>query len=109
MKREWTIKPLCFGEFPVFEKSVFTYNRHAGEKIPAPILGWLLQSGGESILVDTGPSTPELAAGWHTPIREACEIVTASRQAESARRFLAYLAGPNGRQILESHGLTPPQ
>jgi glyoxylase-like metal-dependent hydrolase (beta-lactamase superfamily II) len=69
MTRQWTIKPLRFGEFPEFEKSVFTYLRNAGEKIRAPILGWLVQSGSDAILVDTGPSTPELADGWHTPIR----------------------------------------
>jgi N-acyl homoserine lactone hydrolase len=66
----WTIKPLCFGEFPVFEKSVFTYLRHFGEKVRAPIFGWLLQSGPEAILVDTGPSSPEMAQGWHTPIQQ---------------------------------------
>ena len=68
MAREWTIKPLCFGEFPVFEKSVFTYLRNAGEKIRAPILGWLVQSGRDAILVDTGPSSPAMADGWHTRI-----------------------------------------
>ena len=35
---QWTIRPLCFGEFPEFEKSAFTYLRNAGEKIRAPIL-----------------------------------------------------------------------
>jgi glyoxylase-like metal-dependent hydrolase (beta-lactamase superfamily II) len=68
MASQWTIKPLCFGEFPEFEKSVFTYLRNAGEKIRAPILGWLLQSAADAILVDTGPSSPELAEGWHTRI-----------------------------------------
>ena len=42
MADQWTIRPLCFGEFPVFEKSVFTCMRHAGEKIRVPILGWLI-------------------------------------------------------------------
>jgi N-acyl homoserine lactone hydrolase len=69
MARQWTIRTLCFGEFPEFEKSVFTYLRNAGEKIRAPILGWLVQSGTDAILVDTGPSSPELAEGWHTRIR----------------------------------------
>jgi N-acyl homoserine lactone hydrolase len=67
----WTIKPLCFGEFPVFEKSVFTYLRHFGEKVSAPILGWLLQNGPAAILVDTGPSSPEMAKGWHTAIQQS--------------------------------------
>jgi glyoxylase-like metal-dependent hydrolase (beta-lactamase superfamily II) len=73
MDKQWSIRPLCFGEFPEFEKSVFTYLRSAGEKIRVPILGWLLQSGRDAILVDTGPSSAELANGWHTPIRRAPE------------------------------------
>jgi glyoxylase-like metal-dependent hydrolase (beta-lactamase superfamily II) len=73
MANQWTIKPLCFGEFPEFEKSAFTYLRNAGEKIRVPILGWLLQSGASAILVDTGPSSPGLAEGWHTPIRRTVE------------------------------------
>ena len=83
MARQWTIKPLCFGEFPEFEKSVFTYLRNAGEKIRAPILGWLVQSGRDAILVDTGPSTPKLAERWHTRISRtpAQEPATAVRAA----------------------------
>jgi len=73
MDKQWTIRPLCFGEFPEFEKSVFTYLRGAGEKIRVPILGWLLQSGPDAILVDTGPSSPELASGWHTRILRSPE------------------------------------
>jgi N-acyl homoserine lactone hydrolase len=63
---QWTIRPLCFGEFCEFEKSFFTYLRNSGEKIRSPILGWLLQSGAETILVDTGQSSPELANRWHS-------------------------------------------
>jgi N-acyl homoserine lactone hydrolase len=71
MAGKWTLRPLCFGEFPVFEKSVLTYNRNAGEKFVAPITGWLLQSGAETILVDTGPSAPEVANKWHPRIRQS--------------------------------------
>ncbi len=39
MDKQWIIRPLCFGEFPEFEKSVVTYLRSAGEKIRVPILG----------------------------------------------------------------------
>jgi len=78
MTSPWTITPLCFGEFPVFEKSVFTYLRNAGEKIRVPILGWLVRSGAEAILVDTGPSSPESAEGWHTPIQRTAEQLPAS-------------------------------
>jgi N-acyl homoserine lactone hydrolase len=66
----WTIRPLCFGEFPAFDKAILTYNRSFGEKITAPITGWLLQSGDDAILVDTGPSAPEIARRWHPAIRQ---------------------------------------
>lgn len=73
MTEEWTLTPLCFGEFLAFEKSLFTYARNAGEKIPAPITGWLVRSSEKTILVDTGPSTPELANRWHHAIRRSDE------------------------------------
>lgn len=69
MARQWTIRPVCYGEYPEFEKSALTYNRNAGQKIRVPFLGWLLQSGDESILVDTGPGDLEWAAEWHAPMR----------------------------------------
>ena len=78
MTSQWTITPLSFGEFPVFEKSVFTYLRCAGEKIRAPILGWLVRAGADAILVDTGPSSPEAAEGWHTRIRRTAEEMPAA-------------------------------
>lgn len=69
----WKIRPLSFGEFPTLEKSKFTYDRDAGQKIVAPCLGWLLQSGENAILVDTGPSSPEEAVRWHPPIARSPE------------------------------------
>ena len=69
MSGHWTIRPLCFGEFEALEKSKFTYDRNAGEKIVAPCFAWLLQSSAETVLVDTGPSAPELANRWHPGIR----------------------------------------
>jgi glyoxylase-like metal-dependent hydrolase (beta-lactamase superfamily II) len=70
MVRHWTIRPLCFGEFPAFDKAILTYNRYFGERITAPITGWLLHCGDEAILVDTGPSAPEIARRWHPAIRQ---------------------------------------
>jgi N-acyl homoserine lactone hydrolase len=70
MAGQWTIRPLCFGEFPAFDKAILTYNRHFGEKITTPITGWLLQCGDEAILVDTGPPAPEIARRWHPAIRQ---------------------------------------
>ena len=69
MTRQWTLRPLCFGEFSAFENSVLTYNQGQGVKFVAPITGWLLHSGAETILVDTGPSVPEVANRWHSAIR----------------------------------------
>jgi len=73
----WRIRPLCFGEFSALEKSKFTYDRNPGEKIIAPCLGWLLQSGADVVLVDTGPSAPEIANRWHPGIRRTAEQVPA--------------------------------
>jgi glyoxylase-like metal-dependent hydrolase (beta-lactamase superfamily II) len=71
MERCWTIRPLCYGEFPDFSRAVLTYNCHFGETVTSPILGWLLQAGEDAILVDTGPSTPEAARPFHPAIRQA--------------------------------------
>jgi N-acyl homoserine lactone hydrolase len=65
----WTIRPLCVGEFAALEKSKFTYDRNAGEKVVAPCFSWLLQSEAETILVDTGPSAPDQANRWHPGTR----------------------------------------
>jgi N-acyl homoserine lactone hydrolase len=78
MAAHWTIRPLCFGEFEALEKSKFTYDRNAGQKIVAPCLGWLLQSGANTVLVDTGPSGPELANRWHPGIRRTPEQAPAT-------------------------------
>ena len=43
---------------------------------------------------------------WHAPIRYPAAVVSASRNGESARRFLAYLAGEAAQQILSRHGFT---
>jgi molybdate transport system substrate-binding protein len=50
-----------------------------------------------------------IPAVWHSPIRQAGGVVKASRNAEAARRFLAYLTGPEGGKILRSYGLMPPE
>lgn len=73
MTNLWTIRPLFFGEFPEYEKSWCTYMRNAGEKIRVPAVGWLLQSGGENILVDTGPPPPAIANQFHTHMEQTVE------------------------------------
>lgn len=66
MGRKWTIRPLCFGEFPAYDKSRLLYLQDQREEIPLPVLGWLLESGSDTVLVDTGPSPPNVANLWHT-------------------------------------------
>ncbi len=75
MSKLWTIRPLCYGEFPSLEKSAFTYGANQGVKISAPALGWLLQSDDEAILVDTGPEDPETAHPCHSKHQRSPEQV----------------------------------
>jgi len=49
-----------------------------------------------------------LPASLHAPIRQAGGIVAASGHPAEARRFLAFLTSPEGRKLLEAHGLFPP-
>jgi molybdate transport system substrate-binding protein len=47
-----------------------------------------------------------LPAEWHDPIRQAGGVVKTSQQQAAARQFLKFLAGPEGRKILEGGGLS---
>ncbi len=49
-----------------------------------------------------------LPAGWHEPVRQVGGAVAGRPNAEAARRFLRFLAGPEGRKILEKSGFAPP-
>jgi molybdate transport system substrate-binding protein len=49
-----------------------------------------------------------LPDAWHAPIRQACGMAQATRNPETARKFLRFLTSPEGRRILESRGLFPP-
>lgn len=49
-----------------------------------------------------------LSDSAHKPIRQAGGIVSGRPEQAAARRFLAFLAGPEGRKILIDHGLTVP-
>jgi molybdate transport system substrate-binding protein len=48
-----------------------------------------------------------LPESLHSPIRQSCGIVAASRHRAEARRFLDFLSGQQGRKILEANGLFP--
>lgn len=73
MTQSWTIRPVCFGEIPSYEKSWLTYMQNPGDKIRVPLMGWLLESGAEIIMVDTGPSPPQVANQWHTYLEQTAE------------------------------------
>jgi molybdate transport system substrate-binding protein len=49
-----------------------------------------------------------LPAEWHAPIRQAGAVLKSSRQPAAARRFLRFLASPEGKKILSAGGLFPP-
>jgi len=49
----WTIAPLALGK-GVRDRSLFTYLKDPGVKIEAGVLAWLVMSGKEKIIVDTG-------------------------------------------------------
>jgi N-acyl homoserine lactone hydrolase len=55
----WTIEPLAFGEFPLSDKSSFTYLRNGGQQISLVAISFLLRCGDKKILVDTGPAANE--------------------------------------------------
>ena len=75
MTKRWTIRPLCYGEFPSLDKSAFTFGCNQGVKISIPAVGWLLQSGDDAILVDTGPGDPETAHSSHNKYLRSAEQV----------------------------------
>lgn len=57
----YTIKPVFLGNFDNFEKSVFTYKKDAGVGMTTLLASFLIEGGGRTILVDTGPPHPEAA------------------------------------------------
>jgi molybdate transport system substrate-binding protein len=55
--------------------------------------------GGNSLLVD---------AALHHPIEQMAAVLQSSTRKEAARAFVAYLAGPESRRILETYGFGRP-
>lgn len=51
----------------------------------------------------------QLPETLHAPIRQAGGVVAASAHRAQARKFLLFLTSPEGRRILEAHGLIPPR
>jgi Zn-dependent hydrolases, including glyoxylases len=61
------IIPLKVGAYVGLEHSSFTLGQNLGKKLPCPIIAFLLKSINSTILVDTGPGTPELMAERRHP------------------------------------------
>lgn len=78
---DWTIEPVCLGEFPILERSAFTYMRGYGEKFSAPAIGFVLKSRWGTVLLDTGPGDPAKNDGLHSSWTRSPEqeVVTALR------------------------------
>lgn len=55
--------------------------------------------GGNSLLVD---------ASLHAPIEQIAAVVQSSAKKDAARAFVAYLSGPESRQLLETYGFGRP-
>ena len=53
------------------------------------------------------PGAAIIPEEWHKPIRQKAGIVAASSEPDAARKFLAFLHGPEGARILVHHGLKP--
>ncbi|MDR3566166.1 MAG: N-acyl homoserine lactonase family protein [Negativicutes bacterium] len=63
------IKPVSLGVFSNFETSLLLYQRRQGEKGEFPCLIFVIEVEGKKIVVDTGPSGPDLSAKYHMPVR----------------------------------------
>lgn len=73
---EVSIYPLRLGTFPSVEKSIFTYACNQGLKFRACCIGWYIAGASKKVLVDTGPSDPDLAARYHPHLRLSQDKVT---------------------------------
>ena len=51
----------------------------------------------------------EIGSNLHQPIEQAMAIVKESNKQEAARRFLDFLSGSEGQQLLAKHGYEPLQ
>ena len=58
-------------------------------------------------LINNRPGAAIVPDEWHQPIRQKAGVVASSANQKLARKFLAFLQGPRGSEILVKHGLTP--
>ena len=81
------IIPIKIGQFLGLEHSNFTYGHSFGDKIPVPIIMYLLKGSKTSILVDTGCAPPDWANKYHPPITQTEDQIPSN--------------------ALKKHGITP--
>jgi glyoxylase-like metal-dependent hydrolase (beta-lactamase superfamily II) len=62
----YTIKPIYLGTFHDHEKTGLTFKKDPGKMIDIPILVYLIEGNGRTILVDSGPPNPDRAAKMST-------------------------------------------
>jgi len=73
--RCYQIYPLKLAEFQGAEQSNFSYQKHFGIKIKAPVIAYLIRGENTNILVDTGCSNPDWAVKYHHPIVQTEEML----------------------------------
>jgi len=56
------IRPLCLGKVNSIDKSIFTYLLDQGTKMKAPFIMLVIEGGEKVIVVDSGPTNPEIVA-----------------------------------------------
>lgn len=62
----YTIKPIYLGKFEKHEKTGLTFKKDPAVFIDVPIMCFLVEGGGKTILVDSGPPSPDRAAKMST-------------------------------------------
>ena len=62
----------------------------------------------EKVTFDDGRFSLEIPADWYQPIAQQAVILTASKNKQDARDFLAFLAGPVSREIILAAGYAVP-
>jgi glyoxylase-like metal-dependent hydrolase (beta-lactamase superfamily II) len=85
----FTIVPLRVGNYVGLEHTGFTYGHNQGKKLPCPIIVYLLKSKNMTVLVDTGPSSPEETA------RNKHPAVTQTEEQQLLNALKKYGASPD--------------
>ncbi|HVB77962.1 MAG TPA: N-acyl homoserine lactonase family protein [Candidatus Nitrosotalea sp.] len=62
----WRIVPLCVGVLRDRPKESITFRRGTGKTVDLACFSWLLEGGGDPIVIDTGPGSAELTRSVHS-------------------------------------------